>query len=195
MGATEVRPSLASLRQRKLGTVDENAPTDAPVAAEAPAAAAPAANGTAAAPVAAAAAAAAADGKQPAPAAEPYAPIKRPPAKLTLHLDTILAALVAGWLVSAALLLAWLQPSAWTLAKFGLLGVAGALAFSFMYYKNSRSKVEINQVVGRPGGGGAGAQLRAPQVAGGEGGQHLAEGGEGGRGGGRGRVTVAPLRE
>ncbi len=56
----------------------------------------------------------------------------------------------AGCLSSTSVLLYWLKPGMWALAQWGILGLGAGLAASFVYYKNRRSKAEINQLVSSP---------------------------------------------
>jgi hypothetical protein len=162
--STSAKPSLTDLRNRKLGSVAEEAPmaqglggsSSVPLPAAAgdklsTSASAPPAVGAANGAAAADGAAAAAEGEEAAPAPEPYAPIKRSPPKATLTLDQLLLVLVGSCQLVSALLLAWFKPSAWVWAKWGLIGMAAGLVYSFLYFKNQRSKAEINTVVRRRG--------------------------------------------
>lgn len=91
------------------------------------------------------------DGAAAAPAAAganpPYEPINRPPPKLTLTLGQVLLIMGAGCLSSTSALLYWLKPGMWALAQWGILGLGAGLAASYSYYKNKRTKAEINQLV------------------------------------------------
>jgi hypothetical protein len=147
--STSSKPSLTELRNRRLGSVAEDAPMASPPAGGgglggSSSSSAPAANGTAN--------GTAAEGEEAAPAPEePYVPIKRSPPKATLTLEGLLFLLVGSCHLGSALLLAWFKPSAWVWAKWGFIGVGAGLVYSFLYHKNLRSKAEINQVVRRPG--------------------------------------------